>query len=201
MILLPCGLVALWLCRTVRLLWISHSSVCHSLWPITPQLDKSTASVAHPYHKFGTGSYSTLWEKPQAAGIDTRAALLKFHETYYSANQMTLVVIGKCVLLGSLTFSCVASLMVGRPHQFSSCCRGCCAVVALRCWACAAHQRVLIVCAAGTHSINWKTGPGRSSLRFATLGVHHPPLRASLIPQRSWASSSGVCHCFAVILF
>jgi insulysin len=34
----------------------------------------------------------------QAAGIDTRSELLKFHATYYSANIMSLVVVGKYVL-------------------------------------------------------------------------------------------------------
>jgi hypothetical protein len=42
----------------------------------------------------------------QAAGIDTRSALLKFHEEYYSANIMSLVVVGKYVLLDAPYTGC-----------------------------------------------------------------------------------------------
>ncbi|CAK1587423.1 unnamed protein product [Parnassius mnemosyne] len=59
------------------------------------QLNKSTASPSHPYHKFGTGNRETLETIPKQKGIDVRKELLKFHEEWYSANIMTLVVIGK----------------------------------------------------------------------------------------------------------
>jgi insulysin len=62
------------------------------------QLSKTTASAGHPYHKFGTGSWVTLWETPSTLGLDLRQQLLQFHETYYSANVMTLCIIGKYVL-------------------------------------------------------------------------------------------------------
>ncbi|XP_068625858.1 insulin-degrading enzyme [Battus philenor] len=59
------------------------------------QLNKSTASPTHPYHKFGTGNRETLETIPKQKGIDVRKELLKFHEAWYSANVMTLVVLGK----------------------------------------------------------------------------------------------------------
>jgi len=59
------------------------------------QLDKSLSSREHPYSKFGTGSYDTLWEKPVKAGRDVRAELIKFHDSHYSANRMKLVVLGR----------------------------------------------------------------------------------------------------------
>ncbi|CAH1642013.1 unnamed protein product [Spodoptera littoralis] len=59
------------------------------------QLNKSTASPTHPFHKFGTGNRETLETIPKSKGIDVRKELLKFHEKWYSANIMTLVVLGK----------------------------------------------------------------------------------------------------------
>jgi hypothetical protein len=70
-----------------------------AFWGLIPvlsaQLSKSTASSRHPYHKFGTGNWVTLWDTPGSLGLDLRAQLLKFHETYYSANVMTLCIMGK----------------------------------------------------------------------------------------------------------
>ena len=59
------------------------------------QLLKHLADPAHPYHKFGTGNASTLREKPKEAGVDVREELLTFHRTWYSANRMKLVVLGR----------------------------------------------------------------------------------------------------------
>lgn len=59
------------------------------------QLEKSLSSPSHPFHKFGTGNLETLRTGPTASGVDVREALLKFHETYYSASVMKLVVYGK----------------------------------------------------------------------------------------------------------
>lgn len=53
------------------------------------QLDKTTSTPSHPYHKFGTGSADTLRTDR------TRDALLQFHRQWYSANLMTLCVVGK----------------------------------------------------------------------------------------------------------
>lgn len=59
------------------------------------QLEKHLSNPAHPYHKFSTGNLTTLWETPRAQGIDVRQALLDFHARYYSANLMSLVVVGR----------------------------------------------------------------------------------------------------------
>ncbi|XP_012541828.2 insulin-degrading enzyme isoform X2 [Monomorium pharaonis] len=59
------------------------------------QVDKSSASSDHPFSKFGTGSRETLDIIPKQKGINVRNRLLEFHEKYYSANIMTLCVLGK----------------------------------------------------------------------------------------------------------
>ena len=59
------------------------------------QLDKSLSNPAYPYNSFGTGNLISLKEEPSAKGLDVRQAFMKFHETYYSANLMKLVVLGR----------------------------------------------------------------------------------------------------------
>ena len=58
------------------------------------QLIKSTSSLSYPFSHFGTGNLDTLKTRPEEAGIDVRAALIEFHQQYYSANLMTLSVVG-----------------------------------------------------------------------------------------------------------
>eukprot|EP00177_Eucheuma_denticulatum_P003195 GFKZ01005765.1.p1 GENE.GFKZ01005765.1~~GFKZ01005765.1.p1 ORF type:complete len:989 (+),score=151.19 GFKZ01005765.1:159-3125(+) len=58
------------------------------------ELRKVVCNKSHPFHKFGTGSRETLWDMPKAHSLDTRAALLDFHRKFYSANIMSLCVIG-----------------------------------------------------------------------------------------------------------
>jgi insulysin len=59
------------------------------------QLDKSLSNRAYPYNTFGTGNLVSLKEEPTAKGLDVRRAFMNFHETYYSANLMKLVVLGR----------------------------------------------------------------------------------------------------------
>ncbi|XP_011268023.1 insulin-degrading enzyme isoform X2 [Camponotus floridanus] len=59
------------------------------------QLDKSSASSNHPFSKFGTGNRETLEIIPKQKGINVRDRLLEFHEKYYSANIMSLCILGK----------------------------------------------------------------------------------------------------------
>lgn len=59
------------------------------------QLDKSSANTHHPYSKFGTGNKQTLDIIPKQKGINVRERLLEFHEKYYSANIMSLCVLGE----------------------------------------------------------------------------------------------------------
>ncbi|KAL3284944.1 hypothetical protein HHI36_019075 [Cryptolaemus montrouzieri] len=64
------------------------------LWRMD-QLDKHMADPNHPYHTFGTGNRYTLETLPKSEGINVREELLKFHNTWYSANLMCLAVLGK----------------------------------------------------------------------------------------------------------
>ncbi|KAF6207664.1 hypothetical protein GE061_016111 [Apolygus lucorum] len=59
------------------------------------QLEKSFAKLGHPFRKFGTGNRMTLDILPKQNGVNVRDELLKFHSKRYSANVMTLAVIGK----------------------------------------------------------------------------------------------------------
>ncbi|KAL6438860.1 hypothetical protein ACFW04_003738 [Cataglyphis niger] len=59
------------------------------------QLDKSSASPDHPFSKFGTGNRETLDIIPKQKGINVRDRLLEFHKKYYSANIMSLCILGK----------------------------------------------------------------------------------------------------------
>lgn len=59
------------------------------------QLGKSLSNPKFPYCHFSTGNLQTLKDEPSAKGINVRAEFLKFHEKYYSANGMKLVVLGR----------------------------------------------------------------------------------------------------------
>eukprot|EP01097_Dermamoeba_algensis_P005411 TRINITY_DN3439_c0_g1_i1.p1 TRINITY_DN3439_c0_g1~~TRINITY_DN3439_c0_g1_i1.p1 ORF type:complete len:960 (-),score=222.62 TRINITY_DN3439_c0_g1_i1:198-3077(-) len=56
---------------------------------------QATSNPAYPYSKFSTGSFETLIDIPKAKGINIRDHLVNFHKKYYSANIMTLAVLGK----------------------------------------------------------------------------------------------------------
>ncbi|KPJ02224.1 Insulin-degrading enzyme [Papilio xuthus] len=71
-----------------------ENNVYNDTWRLT-QFNKSTSTPGHPYTKFGTGNKQTLEVIPKQKGIDVRKELLKFHHTWYSANIMALVVVGK----------------------------------------------------------------------------------------------------------
>ena len=59
------------------------------------QLDKSLSNPRHPYQHFSTGNLQTLRDEPRKRNIDVRSEFIKFHDQFYSANQMKLVVLGK----------------------------------------------------------------------------------------------------------
>ncbi|KAG1283773.1 hypothetical protein G6F66_010823 [Rhizopus arrhizus] len=63
-------------------------------WRIT-QVEKTQSDPGHPWHLFETGNLETLMDRPKQLGLDVRQELLKFHDTYYSANLMKLVVVGR----------------------------------------------------------------------------------------------------------
>ncbi|RCI06352.1 Insulinase (Peptidase M16) [Rhizopus stolonifer] len=63
-------------------------------WRIA-QVEKTLSDPKHPWHLFETGNLETLMDRPKQLGLDIRQELLKFHDTYYSANIMKLVVVGR----------------------------------------------------------------------------------------------------------
>lgn len=65
----------------------------NDLWRMY-QLDKLTSNPNHPYNGFSTGNYHTLHEVPVERGEDVREILLDFYRHEYSANLMSLVILG-----------------------------------------------------------------------------------------------------------
>ncbi|KAF1319109.1 Insulin-degrading enzyme, partial [Globisporangium splendens] len=63
-------------------------------WRIN-QAHRALGNPKHPNHRYGVGNLQTLSVTPKEQGIDVRQALLDYHEEYYSANMMKLVVYGK----------------------------------------------------------------------------------------------------------
>lgn len=59
------------------------------------QLEKSLGNPRHPYHHFGTGNLETLGAIPREKGLDIRSVLIDFYQAHYSANLMTVVVMGR----------------------------------------------------------------------------------------------------------
>lgn len=58
------------------------------------QIQKSRQNSEHPHSKFFTGNRQTLLEGTREKGLDLREELIRFYKRYYSANQMTLAVVG-----------------------------------------------------------------------------------------------------------
>lgn len=59
------------------------------------QLQRTLSNKRHAFMKFGTGNRRTLFDLPKEQGIDTRTELLKFHQDRYSANRMSMAILGK----------------------------------------------------------------------------------------------------------
>jgi insulysin len=59
------------------------------------QLERSLSNPDYPYNSFAIGNLASLKEGPAAKGLDVRDAFMKFHATWYSANIMKLVVLGR----------------------------------------------------------------------------------------------------------
>jgi len=86
------------------------------------QLEKSRANPNHPFSKFFTGNKSTLLDETKRQGINLRSELIKFHQSYYSANTMTLAVIGPQSLSTLRTyvsdaFSTIPNKGIERPEE------------------------------------------------------------------------------------
>mmetsp|Transcript_10931 Transcript_10931/g.29980 ORF Transcript_10931/g.29980 Transcript_10931/m.29980 type:complete len:1056 (-) Transcript_10931:352-3519(-) len=88
------------------------------------QLSKHTSNKAHPWSKFSTGSLETLGRAPRAKGLDIREAVVAFHQRYYSANIMKVVVMGRQSLdeleaMVRSKFEAVSNTGLSKP-EFSS---------------------------------------------------------------------------------
>ncbi|CAE8672414.1 unnamed protein product [Polarella glacialis] len=70
-------------------------AVCSCEHVSLSMLLRNSANPEHPLHHFMTGNSETLRDRPEKLGIDVRAALLDFHQRYYSANLMRLVIVGR----------------------------------------------------------------------------------------------------------
>ncbi|KAF5827025.1 Metalloenzyme, LuxS/M16 peptidase-like protein [Dunaliella salina] len=58
------------------------------------QLMCHTAKPGHVYRKFTWGNKLSLWDKPTAAGVDVRGAVLDYYRRHYCAERMSLVLLG-----------------------------------------------------------------------------------------------------------
>ena len=90
------------------------------LWRLY-QLDELLSNTKHPYNGFSTGNYMTLHTIPELQGVNVRDILMKFHNDRYSANLMSLVILGKENLDELSTwaiekFSDVADKCLSRPN-------------------------------------------------------------------------------------
>lgn len=70
------------------LVWYYFSS-----FPAHNQFTIQHNMIQYSYSKFFTGNKGTLLEGTKRQGINLRQQLVKFYETYYSANQMSLAVV------------------------------------------------------------------------------------------------------------
>ena len=59
------------------------------------QLRRSLSNPEYPYNRFWLGNNASLHEHPSSKGLDLHQALIEFERTYYSANLMKLVVLGR----------------------------------------------------------------------------------------------------------
>lgn len=59
------------------------------------QLEKSLTNPKHPFCHFSTGNLDVLKIEPEARGINVRQKFMEFHDKFYSANQMKLVILGR----------------------------------------------------------------------------------------------------------
>jgi len=88
----------------------------------TFQLQKARANADHPFSKFFTGNRYTLVDQTKAMNIDLREQLIQFYRRYYSANQMTLAVVGpqsisKLRQLVTAAFDKVPNYNVPKPEE------------------------------------------------------------------------------------
>ena len=85
------------------------------------QLLKARQNTDHPHSKFFTGNKKTLLDDTKKAGLDLRKELIQFYNKYYSANQMTLAVVGpqsidKLQLMVEKAFANIPNRNVPKPE-------------------------------------------------------------------------------------
>jgi len=105
--------------RELKAVDSENSKNCQNDFWRSFQLLKSLAREDHPFHKFGTGNLETI-KDDEETGESVRDALLNFHATFYSADVMKLVLVGKETLdelqnYASKYFSDIANKDVGNP--------------------------------------------------------------------------------------
>jgi insulysin len=86
------------------------------------QINKERQNVDHPHSKFFTGNKKTLLDDTKRKGIDLRQSLIDFYQRYYSADQMTLAIVGpqsldKLQEMAQVGFSKIPNRNVGPPED------------------------------------------------------------------------------------
>ena len=86
------------------------------------QINKERQNAEHPHSKFFTGNKKTLLEDTKQKGINLRQSLIDFYSRYYSADQMTLAVVGPQSLdtlndMAKKAFSNIPNKNVGPPED------------------------------------------------------------------------------------
>jgi insulysin len=86
------------------------------------QLQKLRQNSNHPHSKFFTGNKKTLLDDTKRAGIKLREELIEFYNSHYSANQMTLAVVGpqsldKLKAMAETAFGGIPNRNVPKPEE------------------------------------------------------------------------------------
>mmetsp|Transcript_36103 Transcript_36103/g.86758 ORF Transcript_36103/g.86758 Transcript_36103/m.86758 type:complete len:835 (-) Transcript_36103:4855-7359(-) len=86
------------------------------------QINKERQNPRHPHSKFFTGNKKTLLDDTKVKGINLRQSLIDFYTRYYSADQMTLAVVGpqpisKLQEMTKEAFSKIPNRQVGPPEN------------------------------------------------------------------------------------
>lgn len=88
----------------------------------TYQILKERANSDHPFSKFFTGNKKTLLDNTKMQSINLREELIKFHNKYYSANQMTLALVAPQSMedlrdMVIKSFSTIPNKKIAKPEE------------------------------------------------------------------------------------
>jgi insulysin len=86
------------------------------------QINKERQNADHPHSKFFTGNKKTLLDDTKKKGINLRQSLIDFYQKYYSADQMTLALVGPQSLdilkkMAEAAFSDIPNRNAGAPEE------------------------------------------------------------------------------------